>query len=984
MNTETTTDLETRYKDTIDLPQTDFPMRGNGPVREPEFQAKWLKDKVYEKTLEALKSNDLFVLHDGPPYLSSDKIHIGTALNKILKDIVIKYKTQRGFRSPYIPGYDSHGLPIENAVVKDIKGGRAAMSVLELRDKCKDFALKNLKGQETNFKRLGILGDWEHPYITLAPEFEAEQIRVFAEMAARGYIYRGLKPVYWSYGAETALADAEVEYNEEHESTAIYVAFPIKPETAAKGIPSDTRVVIWTTTPWTIPGNLAICLNTDLDYQVYSAKQILKDKEGNVTSEKNLGHLLIGSALAESFSKDARCELTAVGTAIKGSELKGLNTTHPLYNRPSPIIFGKHVTTEAGTGCVHTAPGHGVEDFHAAQEYGIEILCPVDNKGYYTAEAGIVNGVELVGMHAIEKRKERPSGNEFIIEALTNSGALISSRKIKHSYPYCWRSKTPLLYRATRQWFASIDGFRDAALKAIDTVKWIPERGRNRIYPMVAERGDWCISRQRTWGVPIPAFYDKTQLDIQGNPAPVLDLEIIEHVAKIFKTEGSNAWYARNIEELLPAGSKYKSENLIKETDTMDVWFDSGSTHRAVVAARPELSPDGKFRVADLYLEGSDQHRGWFQSSLLTSVATNGIAPYHSVLTHGFVMDEKGRKMSKSLGNVVDPQDVIKNYGADILRLWVASVDYTMDIKVGDTMFKQLSDIYRNLRNTSRYMLGNLFDFDPAKDTIAYDQLWDLDRLILHKLQILTKELTEHFDNYQFFKYYQLLQNFCSVELSSFYFDIIKDRLYTHGTNSVSRRSAQTVLAEILAVTNRLFVPVLPHLAEDIYQFTPSAVRSAHLSKYQLSADLDTVLASKWPSVNAQYLNDELAKKWETILWYKEQAANIRIEEQRKLGTIGKSIDVSLDIECFSEHVKSFKSISIEELKSVFMVSNINFKEGKKSKPEGNLNLVNESLKLMVSASKFDGIKCVRCWKLFKQVEIHEGICTTCTEAIKH
>ncbi len=976
MSTETSsTDLENRYKNTIDLPQTDFPMRGNGPLREPEFQAKWFGENIYERTLDALKDQELFVLHDGPPYLSSDKIHIGTALNKILKDIIIKYKTQRGYKTPYIPGYDSHGLPIETAVVKEIKGGRAAVTVLELRDKCKDFALKNLKGQETNFKRLGILGDWEHPYITLAPDFEAEQIRVFAEMAAKGYIYRGLKPVYWSYGAETALADAEVEYNEEHTSTAIYVAFKITNREDLK----DTSIVIWTTTPWTIPGNLAICLSKDLDYQVYKTTKIIKDKTGAIVERIDLGKTLIAAALAESYAKDAKVEIEAVGSAIKGSELEGTITSHPLHNRPSPVIFGGHVTTEAGTGCVHTAPGHGQEDFIVAQEYGISVICPVDGKGNYTSEAGSYTTknniaelkmrgetqaisasttINLEGLHVINE------GNDIICALLRDAGALVSRAKIKHSYPYCWRSKTPLLYRATQQWFASVDGFRDAALKAIDGVEWIPERGRNRIYPMVAERGDWCISRQRTWGVPIPVFYDKTKIDTQGNPAPVLDLELIEHVAKIFETEGSSAWYARSVAELLPSASKYKAENLVKETDTMDVWFDSGSTHRAVVAKR--LSPNGKFRAADLYLEGSDQHRGWFQSSLLTSVATNGCAPYKSVLTHGFVMDEHGHKMSKSRGNVVDPQDVIKNYGADILRLWVASVDYSMDIKVGDTMFKQLSDIYRNLRNTSRYILGNLHDFDPAQHTVSYDKLWDLDRLILHRLQLLVQELTQHFDKYQFFKYYQLLQNFCSVDLSAFYFDILKDRLYTHGTNSLSRRAAQTVLTELLATINRLFVPVLPHLAEDIYQFTPAAVRTAHTKSYQHSNEIDSVLASKWPSVRQEYLNIELAIKWDQILELRE-LSNKSIEELRKQGLIGKSLEATVTLGLDSATLAKLEPV-LSEVQAVFIVSELKLHAA-----------TNQSIK----AEKFNGEKCVRCWKLFEPVIIQEGICLTCSEAVK-
>ncbi len=1020
-------ELENKYKDTVDLPQTEFPMRSNGPVREPEFQKKWDETKVYEKIME-LRNNEgaeLFVLHDGPPYLSSDKIHIGTALNKILKDIVIKYKNQKGFKSPYIPGYDSHGLPIENAVVKDIKGGRSSISVPELRERCKEFALKNLKGQEAKFRRLGVLGDWEHPYVTLDPKFEAEQIRLFGEMAAKGHIYRGLKTVYWSYGAETALADAEVEYNEEHVSQAIYVAFNIDQSSIAKGFKyaselTNAQVVIWTTTPWTIPGNLAICLNEEIDYALFSSSSGRK--------------ILIAKELAESVAKDCKLELTAITESFKGKELAGLICKHPLYGRPSPIIFGEHVTLDAGTGCVHTAPGHGHEDFQIGQKFDLEILCPVDGRGVYTSEALAYEFKSQECLEIAKKKNESlkaklenlnyqggkldfngfhviKQGNDLLIAALFDAGAMLGLNRLVHSYPYCWRSKTPLLYRATEQWFASVDRFRDAALKAIDSVEWIPERGRNRIYTMVEERGDWCISRQRTWGVPIPAIYDKSDLNAQGNPKAILDPEIIEHVAKIFETEGSNAWYIKPLEELLPESflKKYKvsrSEQLAsnsrhaspeqpeltdasmriakgehnaevdqgchfsRETDTMDVWFDSGSTHRTVVQARKELCPGGKFKPVDLYLEGSDQHRGWFQSSLLTSVATNGIAPYKSVLTHGFVVDEKGHKMSKSVGNVVDPDDVIKEYGADILRLWVASVDYSVEIKVGANMFKQLSDIYRNFRNTSRYMLGNLHDYNPVTDKVSYDKLWSLDKLMLHRLQNLVTKVTECFDNYQFFKYYQLIQNFCSVDLSAFYFDIIKDRLYTHGTKSQSRRAAQTVVSEILSVINRLLVPVLPHLAEDIFTYTPEAIKTSYLNTEffakGVEKDSASILLSNWPVAKAEYIDNALAAQWDKILEIKE-LANKEIENLRGAKIIGKSLEAGINIEAPQETYDLLQSIK-NEIKPVFIISDFSLNQ----KPE-----------LKITAHKFDGVKCVRCWKHFPATEIQEGICGVCAEAVK-
>lgn len=819
-------------KDSIDLPITEFPMRGNGPLREPEFQKLWEEIDIYTQGLKTRNAENAtrFILHDGPPYLSSDKIHIGTALNKILKDIICRFKYQEGFAVPFIPGYDSHGLPIENAVVKEINGGRNAVSVLALREKCKEFALKNLKGQEAKFKRLGVNADWEKPYVTLDSKYEAEQIKLFGEMAEKGYIYRGLKSVHWSYGCQTALADAEIEY-EEHVSDSIYVKFAIDDISAAveKSLPPEvleeitgSSFVIWTTTPWTIPANLAICLNSEIEYYIVRSGEF--------------GKLIIAKDLLEDFkAKTELNDLEIVLEGLKGLHLEGIITKHPLFNRESPIILGDHVSTETGTGCVHTAPGHGVEDFEVGKKYKLAVLCPVDPKGAYTKEAGTVkveggDSVLLEGLHIAKE------ANPTIISALKEAHALIKHSKYKHSYPYCWRSKTPLLFRATEQWFASVDGFRETALAEIDKVKWFPAQGRNRIYSMVEGRGDWCISRQRTWGVPIPAFYDKSEIDSNGNYKAILDLEIINHVAKIFAEEGSSAWYAKEIQDLIPAhlisgeNPKYKVENLSKETDTMDVWFDSGSSHRSVVNLREELKSKN-FEPVDLYLEGSDQHRGWFQSSLLTSVAVNGIRPFNNVLTHGFVMDEQGRKMSKSLGNVVDPEEIIKEYGADILRLWVASVDYSVDIKVGKNIFKQLSEIYRNFRNTSRFMLGNLFDFNPAKDAVPYTELSDLDKLILHRLQELTEKITEAFNNYEFVKFYQLIQNFCSVDLSSFYFDICKDRLYTHGKKSHSRRAAQTVTFEILSSLNRFFVPILPHLAEDIFQHTPEKIKEAYLQK---------------------------------------------------------------------------------------------------------------------------------------------------------
>ncbi|MGD9683401.1 MAG: isoleucine--tRNA ligase, partial [Candidatus Obscuribacterales bacterium] len=719
----------------VNLPSTGFPMKANSFVREVEFQKHWDDIDVYRMCQDRRKDADKFVLHDGPPYLSSAKIHIGTALNKILKDIVTKYKTQKGFYSPYVPGYDSHGLPIENAVLKDVKGGRAALSPVELRQRCRDFALANLKGQEANFRRLGVWGDWANPYITLDPRFEAAQLRVFAKMASQGYLYKGLKSVQWCPNCETALAEAEVEYAD-HVSHSIYVRFAVDepsldrlPEFVDKNKP--VKFVIWTTTPWTLPGNMAVCLHPGFTYEFLdTGKEIL----------------IVVDELRDAFLKAVGLEesdVRVLGTA-RGADLEHIDTRHPFMDRKSPVVLGEHVTTEVGTGCVHTAPGHGPEDYEIGRQYKLDILSPVDGKGIFTDEAGQFAGQRF------------DKSNPVIVEHLKEIGALMADSSYSHSYPHCWRCKKPLIFRATEQWFASVDGFRSKALAAIDTVKWIPASGRNRIFTMVENRSDWCISRQRSWGVPIPVFYCTVC------SRPLMTEESIEKVALVFEKEGSDSWWSKSPAELLGDGFECGcgGSEFTQETDIMDVWFDSGVTHSAVLDARQD---ELRGTPCELYLEGSDQHRGWFQSSLLTSVAVKDRAPYKTVLTHGFVVDESGKKMSKSVGNVVEPEQVIKQYGADVLRLWVASVNYTDDIPIGKNMLAQLAEVYRKLRNTARYMLGNLHDFDPAKDAVAYEDLSDLDRYILHRLSEVVEEINEDFDNFEFFKYYLLLLNFWVV-----------------------------------------------------------------------------------------------------------------------------------------------------------------------------------------------------------------------------
>ncbi|MBQ2645576.1 isoleucine--tRNA ligase, partial [bacterium] len=823
------TEEKKEYKNTLNLPQTTLEMRANAINKEPKTQLWWEENKIYEKSLAQRDKANKFVLHDGPPYLSSEKIHVGTALNKILKDILIRYKSQRGYYAPYVPGYDGHGLPIENAVVKKVKGGREALAPLELRQKCREFAKKNLDGQEKEFKRLGVLGNWENPYLTIKPEFEAEQVRVFGEMYEKGYIEKGLKPVYWCASCETALAEAEVEYAD-HTSTSIYVRFLFTDEDTKKvyekaNITSDKSLyaVIWTTTPWTIPSNLAISMNARFEYSIFEL-----DGENYVVATDLLGMFLQGIHKEEN-------EIKIIGKLL-GKDFELMNTKHPLYDRNSIILCGDHVTLDAGTGCVHTAPGHGLEDWEVCCKYGnIKTLSPLNEKGIWVKSEDF-DDEDLIGIPYYK-------GNSIVIDKLTAKKALMSANDITHSYPHCWRCKNPVMYRATAQWFVKVDKFREQTLDAIKKVHWIPASGEARISNMVENRSDWCISRQRAWGVPIPVFYCK------DCGKPIVTKETIEKIAQIFEKESSDAWVKYSAKELLPEGftcPECHGENFEKETDIMDVWFDSGVTHRAVVEARKDEL--GELPV-DLYLEGSDQHRGWFQSSLLTAIATRGIAPYKEVLTHGFVFGEDGRKMSKSLGNYIRPDDIIKNYGADILRLWAASVDYRNDIKIGDNIIKQLSEIFKKTRNTARFLLGNLYDFNPEEDYVQYEDLQPLDKFALHKLNEFIANVTEAFEAYEFYKYFQSLQNFAAVDLSSFYLDIVKDRLYTAGKKSLSRRACQTVLYEICSALTRILVPVMPHQAEDIWQNTPDA---------QKTGKPESVILLDWAKTNDKWNNPDI------------------------------------------------------------------------------------------------------------------------------
>lgn len=946
-----------QYKDTLNLPQTTLSMRANATQREPEIQKFWEDNKIYEKMTSDRDKSNSFVLHDGPPYLSSEKIHVGTALNKILKDIIIKYKTMNGFYSPYVPGYDAHGLPIENAVVKNLKGGRHSITEGELRAKCREYALKSLKGQEAAFRGLGVLGNWENPYLTINPEYEAEQVRVFGEMYKKGYIEKGLKPVYWCASCETALAEAEVEYAD-ISSKSIYVRFEFDEKSTNKlynTLSLCERVeflneqsgefrnsgegfkkiyaIIWTTTPWTIPSNVAISMHPRFEYNLFEYK-------GDI--------YVVAADLLSAFLADVGWEesdINILGSAC-GQDFELLEVKHPLIDRNSKIILGEHVTLDAGTGLVHTAPGHGLEDYEVGCKYDIEVLSPLDSKGCWTEEGRIP---ELVGVPYYQ-------GNDMVIDMLESAKALVYQNEISHSYPHCWRCKHPVIYRATPQWFVKVDKFRQQAMDAIHNVKWIPSSGESRIGNMVAGRTDWCISRQRAWGVPIPIFYCEDCGEVICND------ETIENVAKMFEKESSDAWVNHSAEELLPEGFKCPKcgkTHFRKEKDIMDVWFDSGISWRAVVEKRAD---ELGHTPVDLYLEGSDQHRGWFQSSLLTSIATQGKAPYKQVLTHGFVFGEDGRKMSKSLGNYIRPDDIIQKYGADILRLWAASVDYRNDIKIGNNIIGQLVEIFKKTRNTARFLIGNLFDFDPAVDYVDYKDLKLIDKFALSKLNKLIADVTESFENYEFYKYFQSLQNFAAVDLSSFYLDIVKDRLYTAGKKSLSRRACQTVLYENLMALVKILAPVMPHQAEDIWMSVPEVQKGGLIS----------ILLADFPVVHEQWSNSKLEEEFTQILKSREVVSRA-IEPLRADKKVGSSLEVSVYIK--SENSEILKA-NEADLADIYIVSQASVSE---QAPENVLNEYSENgYTVWVVAAQ--GEKCSRCWK-YRELN-SDGICSDCAEAV--
>lgn len=901
------------YAKTLNLPKTSFKMKASLAQKEPLTVRDWNKKRVYEKSLQG---DTFFVLHDGPPYANGD-IHIGHALNKVLKDIILKYKRLRGYNAPYIPGWDTHGLPIEWKIMEELGEKAKTKTPLEIRQECRKYALKWVEKQKQEFIRLGILGNWDDPYITLKPEYEAEQLRVFKEIYENGYVYKGLKPVYWSPTTETALAEAEIEYKDV-ESHSIYVKFEAGKDLLDRLGVDEAGIVIWTTTPWTLPANLGVFLHPEFDYGLYKTEK---------------GNLILAKELAEQAFRTIGIPYELI-KEFKGTELEKTHYSHPFIDREGLVMIGDYVTLDAGTGAVHSAPGHGVDDYNYSREYGLGVLSPVDDRGHMTKEAGKYEGMFYA------------KASKVIVEDLTESGHLLYHTKFTHSYPHDWRSKKPVIFRATEQWFISVDesDVRQNALNALKDVEFVPEWGKNRINAMIENRPDWTISRQRVWGVPIPLFYDAEKNEV------IYESEIMDRVIELVEKEGTDIWWKYEAEEIIGADllEKYslKDIRIRKERSIMDVWFDSGASHRSV------LAPRNLPRPADLYLEGSDQHRGWFQSSLLTSIASTKDAPYKRVLTHGFVMDGQGRKMSKSLGNTIVPKDIIEKYGADILRLWVSSVDYREDVRISENILQQMSDAYRRIRNTARFLMGNLNDFDYDSEKVEYRDMFEIDRWAMHKLEELKEKTQKYYDKYEFYSLFQEITYFCSVEMSSFYLDIVKDRIYCEGTKSLERRSAQTVLTEVLKVLVRIIAPVLSFTADEIWERIPENLKEE-----------ESVHLSKWIEVNPEHRNEELNRKWNKIHSLRKEV-NRKLEAQRQAGLIGHSLDARVLLNIENGEYSFIKEYSENEVSDMFIVSQTKFVDDRleSSEIDG----------ISIGVEKASGQKCERCWKYSEEVGTHE------------
>ena len=937
------------YGKTLNLPTTDFPMRASLPEREPQIQKDIFENGLYEKILKKNEGHKTFILHDGPPYANGE-IHAGHALNKILKDTIVRYKSLRGYYAPYIPGYDTHGMPTEKKAIEKLGLDRSKIPVTKFRDTCREFTSKYKEMQTEGFKRLGVLGDWKNPYVTYDPKMEARQIGVFGDMYKKGYIYKGLKPVYWCTDCETALAEAEIEYKDVTGSS-IYVKFPVR-DSKGKFDEKNTYIVIWTTTPWTLPGNLAIALGEDFEYSLVEV-EIKKDSSSD-TNSSNLENTnvlrkekyILATELVKKVMEIAEIKEYKEVQKFKGKELEGVLCRHPFLDRDSVVIMGSEDTIDVqlteGTGAVHSAPGYGKEDYLAGLKNNLGIVVTVDEKGHQTEGAG-----PFAGMYYAKSNKE-------ITKWLDENGYLLKETTISHSYPHCWRCKKTVIYRATDQWFASVDGFRDASLKAIEDVEWIPSWGEERIASMVRDRNDWCISRQRTWGVPLPIFY------CEECKEPYVTEESIAKIQDIFRKKGSNAWYDMLEEELMPEGAKCAKcgcTHFKKETDIMDVWFDSGSTHQSVLVERGLPYP------ADLYLEGNDQYRGWFQSSLLTSVATNGIAPYKQVLTHGFLTDGQGRKMSKSLGNGVAPSDVANKYGADILRLWALSADYTGEVSLSDDILKQISEVYRKIRNTARYILGNTHDYN-LENLVPYEDLEEIDKWALTRLNKLVRDCIKNYDSYSFNNCYHDINQFCVIDMSNFYLDIIKDRLYTYKKDSKERRAAQTTMYIILDALVKLLTPMIPFTAEEIWK------AMVHTEK----ENVESVMLTDFPEINEKYDNEEITEKWDKIIKLKDIVAK-ELENARIEKIIGHSLNAKVTI--YAEEAQyEFLKENEELLKTVFIISALEIKE----------NARKDEVKLGVKVEQAPGKKCERCWMYSETVgdDIENPtICHRCSENIK-
>ncbi len=922
------------YSNTLNLPQTDFPMRGNLPKKEPEILKYWEDNDIYQAVLDKTSGQEQFILHDGPPYANGN-IHLGHTLNKILKDMIIKYKSMSGYNSPYIPGWDTHGLPIELQAIKALGLNRHEVDPIVFRHKCKEFALKYVDLQREQFKRLGVRAKWDNPYITLYPHFEARQVEVFGEMAKKGYIFKGLKPVYWCSHCETALAEAEVEYADK-KSSSIYVKFKL---IDGKGLLAEDKCyfVIWTTTPWTIPSNEAISVHPDYVY---------------IKAEINGEFYVLAKELADNFAEAVGAEGYEIRQEFSGKDLEYMVCQHPLLDRESIVIVGEHVTLEQGTGCVHTAPGHGQEDFEVCRKYNMPVISPINAQGVCTQEIPRYEGLKYSEI------------NKQVIEDLQEVGALLKLGSITHSYPHCWRCKQPIIFRATEQWFASIEGFRQKALDSIAEVRWIPAWGEERIHNMIADRGDWCISRQRLWGVPIPIFY------CRECGKEIINDETIAKIRDLFAEFGSDVWFAREAADLVPEGltcPECGCREFRKEKDIMDVWFDSGSSHFAVLE-QPAVWPELRW-PADMYLEGSDQYRGWFNSSLSTSVAVRGTAPYRQVLTHGFLVDEKGIKQSKSLGNTVDPLKVIDQMGADILRLWVASADYRSDLAVSNNILKQISDSYRKIRNTCRFLLGNLSDFDLAADMAAKEDMHEIDLWAMDRLQRLTDKVLKAYNDYEFHVIYHAIHNFCAVDMSAFYLDIVKDRLYTNLPQSKDRKAAQTVMYRILDNLVRMLTPILSFTMEEVWKYMPKP-DDGIWSPQLLSL----------PQVDSDYINEDLAAKWQKIQKIREEIARaLEIARQDKI--IGHSLDAVVKLSVSGEW-KPFVGSIVSDLAEICIVSEVEMSDAELT---GENIFTSEEIpgfKVAVAQSPYE--KCERCWN-YRESVVHspEHICDRCASILK-